>query len=530
MHSSVHPQNATLNEFLRRLPDVPAAFTLSSATPSSLWKLTRDELLNYFTTVDIGADSNSLSDQTQTLLQYTVDVSKSSLCSSAESSAHFIRIFTQLMRTLVSGSGMPSLLWANPACAIPLRMHAFATLLQVISSVNTYMVRSGATQLDGKGKWNLTLLGKVVAMVFDEEQLFVKPGEGTGEIFVLNDWKSMNASLTTATSPDRDFGSGSKPQHQRRREQMRSRQSRKADAKKKIGNDNPVANESLDEFLAGFAFSSDSAVDVDVLANPLVPSSDDSTLDLAPTLCSESSQEKDAPLAIDAQANRTFEFKIDTKSDFQSNLWAGSAESLLISPSVSGSVAAQNMIQAYGGIGPSNRRKWMTAPSSGLATIHENADPVDSDLTESSSLTGLDPVVTQISPERSGDNKPSTTDDINPNDAVDSELVRITTGSSKKMRVPRVKKAGETAEGLGSIDSSTFTSLTVPSTDEEIENAGTAFLDTIGKNLGYRYVLCFIKYFVRFSRLIYIWLQCRPVKGFRRRKTTSGSGAPSQNT
>jgi hypothetical protein len=188
------------------------------------------------------------------------------------------------------------------------------------------------------------------------------------------------------------------------------------------------------------------------------------------------------------------------------------------------------MIQAYGGIGPSNRRKWMTAPSSGLATIHENADPIDSDLTESSSLTGLDPVVTQISPERSGDNKFSTTDDINTSDAVDSELVRIVTGSSKKMRVPRIKKARETAEGLGSMDSNTFSSLTVPSTDEEIENAGTAFLDTIGKNLGYRYVLCSIKYFVSFSRLIYIWLQCRPVKGFRRRKTTSGSGAPSQNT
>ena len=529
VHSSVHPQNETLNEFHRQLPDLPTALNLSSDTPSSLWKLTRYELLNYFTTIDIGADNNNPSDKTQKLLQYTVDVSKASLCSAAESSAHFIRIFTQLMRTMVSGGGMPSLSWANPACAIPLRIHAFATLLQVISSVNTYMVRSGVTQLDGKGKWNLTLLGKVVAMVFDEGQLFIQPGEGTGEIFVLDDWKSMNGSLTAATSPERDFDSGSKPQHHRRREQMRSRQSRKADAKKKVGNDDPAAKDSLDEFRAEFAFISDSAVNADVSVNPLVPLSNGSPLDLAPTLSSEANQKKFSSLAIDAQANRTF-VKIDTKSDFQSNLWAGSAESLLVSPSVSGSVAAQNMIQAYGGIGPSNRRKWMTAPSSGLATIHENADPVDSDLTENSSLAGLGPVVTQISPERSGDTMSSTSDDFNTSDSMDSELVRIVTGSSKKMRVPRIKKGGEMAEGCGSIDSGTSSSLTVPSTDEEIETAGTAFLDAIGKNLGYRYVLRFSKYFVRFSRLNYSWIKYRPVQGFRRRRTTSGSCAPSQNT
>jgi hypothetical protein len=166
------------------------------------------------------------------------------------------------------------------------------------------MVRSGATQLDGKGKWNLTLLGKIVAMVFDEEQLFIKPGEGTGEIFVLNDWKSMNASPTVSTSQERDFESGSKPQHHRRREQMRSRQSRKADVKKNTGNDNPTAKESLDEFLAGFAFISDSAVDVDLSTNPLVASSDDSAVALAPTLFPEASQEMDAAFAIDAQGNR----------------------------------------------------------------------------------------------------------------------------------------------------------------------------------------------------------------------------------
>jgi hypothetical protein len=358
------------------------------------------------------------------------------------------------------------------------------------------MVRNGATQLDGKGKWNLTLLGKVVAMIFDEEQLFTKPGEGTGEIFVLKDWMSIKASAAVSTTPERD----NKPQRHRRRDQMRSRQSsRQADVKKNTGNDNPAAKESLDDFLAGFASLSDRGVDNEQSTRTFVASSDDFVL---PQSFLEATPEKDTSSAIEAQVDKTVDFKIDSKSDFQSNLWAGSAESLLVSP-VSGSAAAQNMIHAFSGIGPSSRRKWMTAPSSGLATIHENADPVDPDLTEGSSLTGLRAVVTEISPGRAGD-------DTNTSDAVDSELVRTAPATNKKMRVPQVKKSFETAEDHGSFDNNTSTSLTVPSTDEEIEKSGTAFLEAIGKNLGYGYVICFNKHFVRLSKLIHIYFQCWP--------------------
>jgi hypothetical protein len=337
------------------------------------------------------------------------------------------------------------------------------------------MVRSGATQIDGKGKWNLTLLGKVVAMIFDEEQLFTRSGELTGEVFVLKDWMSMKASAAAPPILERD----NKPQRHRRRDQMRSKQSsRQTDVKKNKGNDNPAAKESLDDFLAEFASMSDIVVDNEQSTALFVASSDDLVLPQRPTSFFEEKLEKDAPSSIEGQVDKTFDFKIDSKSDFQSNLWAGSAESLLVSSSVSGTEAAQNMIHAFGVIGPSSRRKWMTAPSSGLATIHENADPVDPYLIEGSSLTNLRAVVTQISPGRAGV-------DTNTSDAVDSELVRTAPATNKKMRVPQLKKGVETLEDHGSFDNNTFTSLTVPSTDEEIEKSGTAFLDAIGKNLGY---------------------------------------------
>jgi hypothetical protein len=339
------------------------------------------------------------------------------------------------------------------------------------------MVRNGATQIDGKDKWNLTLLGKVVALIFDEEQFFTRSGEGAGEVFVLKDWMSMKANTAETMTPERD----NKPQRHRRRDQMRSRQSsQQANVKKNTGDDNPAATESLDDFLADFASMSDSVINNEQSTRLSFAAGDGLVLPQVPKSFLEEKLEKDGPSqsASEQQVNKTFDFKIDSKADFQSNLWAGSAESLLVSSSVSGSVAAQNMIHTFGVIGPSSRRKWVTAPSTGLATIHENADPVNPDLTEGSSLSGLRAVVTQISPGRAGD-------ESNTSDAVDSELVRTAPITNKKMRVPQVKRSVEMTDDHGSFDDSTFASLTVPSTDEEIERSGTAFLDAIGKNLGY---------------------------------------------
>lgn len=484
MHSSIHPQNATLNEFFGRIPTGPLSFAPAADSPS--WKLSRPGLLTFLNNATDDASSRlDVSDDMEQLLLFTIDVSKPALCSAAESSTHFVRIFTQLMRTVVCGTGIPSILWANPACAIPLRMHAFATLLQTISSVNSYMMKNGATQLDGRGKWNLSLLGKVVAMIFDEEHLFMKNGSGTGEIISLSGWESMNSKL-----PFQSFDeSGDKSQRRRRREQMRSRQSGKPEVKKNAGNENLSMAENLDDFLADFASASEpvqeknESVQGDDSVKPLLAPNATVTL---PMLLRIDSADEGPPTPEAAESKPGM--KIDTKAEFQNNLWIGSAESLEPSPTSSGSNAAQNMIHAYAGVGPSSRKKWLTAPTSGLATIRE--DVTDLELNESTSRLpfNLDPVVTQISPER-GREKAVSTVEVSRGDAVDSELVlRAPPPNKRVMRVPRRAKAED--DSINSLSNS-VTSLSIPSTDDEIEEAGTAFLDEIGKSLGYRYVICF---------------------------------------
>ena len=229
--------------------------------------------------------------------------------------------------------------------------------------------------------------------------------------------------------------------------------------------------ESFDDLLAALASTTDSTTNSDMDAEAL------DSLD-APSESSESPPEKEKTVI-------SSDFKIDSKSEFQSNLWAGSAESPTQSTSVSGSIMAKNMIQAYGGAsGPSNRRKWMTAPMSGLATIQEDAGP---GFSESNSDLGA--LVTPLSPDLPGDKKTNADAE---SDVVDDELVLrkpvASTAERKKMRVPNVGKPTKEHSkrpSYGSLDSShtSLSSLTVP-TSEEALTAGTAFLDEIGKNLG----------------------------------------------
>jgi hypothetical protein len=470
VHSSIHPQNATLNEFLCRIPDAPAPLPAAVTSLSSPWKLSRPELLKYIATAEAETELDDDSDEMQKLLLYTIDVARPSLCSPSESSAHFLRIFGQLMRTIVSGNGTPSVVWANPASAIPLRMHAFATLLQILNGINTYMVRTGCTQLDGKSRWNLMQLGRVVSMAFDEEKLFSNFEACPGEVFSLDAWEAMYIDPSFSKSSE-SASEEESPQAQRsnRRGKTLPRQPRTAEATNSEGSDTSSKDDSFAELLAALATpaENESSENQDLETSAPLPDSDETS--------SPPTQE-----AIE----RSSDVKIDSKSDFQNNLWTGSAESST-PPSVSGSTAAQTMIQAYSG-GPSNRRKWMTAPTSGLATIREDAGPIESDLDESAPDLGA--VVTPLSPERPENRKIDSDSEI-----VLRDPIIVEKKTTKKMRVPRVTKSigkEDKEKKSASLDSRSTSSPTVPSTDEEILTAGTAFLETIGKNLGYRYAPC----------------------------------------
>jgi hypothetical protein len=468
VHSSIHPQNATLNEFLCRIPDAPAPLPAAVTSSSSPWKLNRPELLKYIATAEAETELDDDSDEMQKLLLYTIDVARPSLCSPSESSAHFLRIFGQLMRTIVSGNGTPSVVWANPASAIPLRMHAFATLLQILNGINTYMVRNGCTQLDGKSRWNLMQLGRVVAMAFDEEKLFSNFEACPGEVFSLDAWKAMYIDPGfSKSSESASKEESSRAQRRNRREKTLPRQPRTAEATNSEGSHTALKDDSFAELLAALAtpVENESSENQDLETSASLPDSDET-----------SSPPKEEAV------EQSSDFKIDSKSDFQNNLWAGSADSSTLS-SVSGSTVAQSMIQTYG-VGPSSRRKWMTAPTSGLATIPEDTDRTGSDLNES--VSDLGAVVTALSPERPEDRKIDSDTEV-----VLGDPIIVEKKTTKKMRVPRVTKSvGKEAkeQKSASLDSRSTSSLTVPSTDEEILTAGTAFLETIGKNLGYRYV------------------------------------------
>jgi len=74
---------------------------------------------------------------------------------------------------MTSGVGEPDSLWSDPSWSCELRMRSFSALLHALSSVIHLLYSSRHTnQLDGRPKWNLTSMGRLIALIFDEEILF----------------------------------------------------------------------------------------------------------------------------------------------------------------------------------------------------------------------------------------------------------------------------------------------------------------------------------------------------------------------
>jgi hypothetical protein len=176
-----------------------------------------------------------------------------------------------------------------------------------------------------------------------------------------------------------------------------------------------------------------------------------------------------------------------------------------------------NMIGAFGGLGNStgpaaNRRRWMTAPSSALATIREDQDAIENKETPER-MNAPQPWSSPGNESSESDSTSSVPDSPTKSvDALDTELVLRAKATKaapvKQMRVPRVQTIGGSVTDNATIDIAATTTLslidtnvtkeenlisptnstssTIPTTDEEIESAGTAFLDVIGKNLGYQ--------------------------------------------
>lgn len=438
--SSVHVQNVALSAFFQSIPQAPCCCVPKNRTFQQAFRIAKSDSLQH------------LEDQ---LLSHTSDIAKASVCPSYELVTHFIRINFHLWRTLVVGSGEPTLEWSNPASLIPLRLHSFSSLLQILNAVSTHLSKHGITELNGKGKWNMIIMSKIVAMLFDEEVIL--PGRNETWKPPMQDdlpFQQMDSKLDCETQRlCKDEKNYSNSTNQTNNVTMSS-----GPTKSLTRDDITVlAYDNKPNKPAPLRARSSSAPN----ANKLQV---DSKIDFQPVDSSMAS-----PRGRSFSAPNAKGLKIDTKIDFQAAL---------------NSMSSPNSGSPFGNIsGPAaNRRKWMTLPSSSLATIQEDNDKVD----ERKELYKL--------------SIPKECDDHG--DALDTELFKTKNNKVKQFRVPKVQQTPkstdhtflnesqinrETDSVVTNVDESLDgTGKVVPKTDKEIEDAGTAFLDRIGQNLGYK--------------------------------------------
>ncbi|KAL7554277.1 hypothetical protein ACHAWF_017721 [Thalassiosira exigua] len=450
--TSVHPQNKTLAELFLTKPKPPRSLLPNDFTePYSPWGKYRSEILYRLKPERIPPFNfvgGPLAEMERKLLEPVVSLTKSSKCPHGDLMAHMVRVVAQLWRTAVSGAGEPSILWASPEALIPLRLNAFATLLHTVSSASHHMAKSGLRQLDGNATWDLSALGKLSSMLFDESEIMGGPLEHAQQIRPPSPKKPLTnrpsiLSGRAKTSAEKDLHSP-RPSIVAR---YSSEESPTVSDKKTFD---------VDAMLGLDATPQRS----DVTANNAVESVSDDTL---------------------AVTSGEAGFKVDSKNDFMSAL--RTAVSLDDS---NPELPRQSTTRADPFIKPKRQeRRWMTLPLNALATIQEN----DGD-DRVGSVGDLQPT---IQPPKNGD-------------SIDTELV-LKAGEKqamKKFRVPQVApqvKPSDNAEQLSSfLDSlappkqekaiddkprAPEKQRTLPKDDKDIEAAGTAFLDSLSKSMGF---------------------------------------------
>jgi hypothetical protein len=532
VQSSLHAQNPTLSEFFSQETGIVKSprGLLKGKEIIPLKNMSREEIYESFgdeTAImsQPPASHNNTPYDMDKLLISTVDISKPSLCSVSDISSNLLRILLQLWKIGIAGTVESDLSWANPNSIIPLRIHAFATMLQLLGSSTLFLSKRGATQLDGTKKWTLISLSRVLALVFDEGTIFGdQAGESLDGVFFAD---SKTHSKVTAASNEKDELSPKSATSDKKRRHVRSNfeflnNSETMGGTKTTRNRSASVDNSDFFGPSGIVFSGPS----DALDH----------LQTSPDRKGESSPRKSlqrSSLArsksADAVHNTLFDPtppKIDSVFDFKNALEAsyresenscdepligGSGESNSVTATNSGEAAAQAMIKAFSGP-VTGRRRWMTAPAPNLATIAEDSDAtadVSAYKAEAERLGPLDSMDTELFVKKSksktkqmrvpntkktpaSSNKESTTggDSSSPNkdDSISTKLEDIALSITKvepDLKVPLSKEKKDESHGTkqqqGRDD-------TLPTTDE-IESAGISFLEAIERSFGLRCVL-----------------------------------------
>jgi hypothetical protein len=432
------------------------------------------------------------------LLISTVDISKPSMCSLSDVSSNLLRIILQLWKIAIAGTAESDLEWANPNSIIPLRIHAFATLLQLLGSSTVYLAKRGFTQLDGTNKWNLISLSRVLALLFDEGTLF---GEHAEEPISRGFLAALDNSSKDPTDPQK------KTSNEKKRRHVRSNFEFLNNSDTLLGDDSSANNVygGSDILFSGRSHGSD------FLSGARQELKPNAKLD-KPFLARSKS--------ADAVPSSTQTSWVDSVNDFKSALESGyreeteSDELSHDSGSSSGNAAALSMIKAFSGPAVGSKR-WMTAPAPNLATISEDAagDAAAYDQAElQKNLGPLDSLDTElflkpskmkpkqmrvpnvktkgaqsnddtdVAPDNQEKDKPNgpTLEDISLSIArvgSDGDSAEEFTVEEKEKNQPRAGKVRED---------------TLPTTDDEIESAGISFLEAIERNFGLRQVMSYL--------------------------------------
>ncbi len=464
VQSSIHSQNATLNEFLSQEPDVSVPLKVAGKDVMSFLRSGKEAILRQLTSSPFRA-SEEIQYESKKLLISTVDLARPDMCSVSDITLHLVRVCNQLWKVAVAGTGHLDLKWANPAATLPLRVNAFATLLQILGSSTMFLSKRGVTQLDGNGKFGLLSLSRLMGLLFNEKEMF---GDRYDEAFSDDFLSCFSGEVKTSTKSSSskrvsrghvrsslEFGYGSDG------------------VGAIIAEKNSKSNDSLT--LSDVALGSDKKAD----ASPM------SALELRDKFLNESNGPK-----------------IDTVHDFKTAMQTGQKdfeEDIIHEGQYSGNEVAASWIVAFGGSSAGNNRRWMTAPAPGLSTIQEDTN-FDED-------------------KNPRDQKPSKVE--GPLDSLDAEIVLSSNSGKKKpvtqFRIPkRSSKSSNDNQSLEksmepfadseqsldltagvelmSIDSEERKltekekrkqqSQTLPVTDADMLKAGTSFLDAIEKSLG----------------------------------------------
>ncbi len=481
--SSIHPQNDALETFFQHVPRPPQY--LSGDDFRGVWKMKSDQIKKEMDKVKQTFDQMDMPNDKQLLL-HTIEISKNSICPPSQIVPHFVRISFQLWRSFVAGSGEPHLAFANPAMSLPLRLHSFSALLYVFNQVCSRMMKSDVTETSGSQKFTMNTMSSLVSFLFDEESIFLDasclPVEECSHTS-----KTKEEGGVTAFPTDTNNKEGPK---------KLIIETGHHSIEKVV--DNTTSNQLSNNLSLGTTQKSFfQKLDIEFVANE-EDTSTESPSNVSPTSTQDDihvkkGSAKPAPLRTRSfSAPNEKQLKIDTKSDFQFALSAG------ISPSGAGSPFATSTP-----FGPAaSRRKWLGNGSLSLATISEDHDKIDNN--ESDDPVGLG----RSSMSDRSLQMTSTEAGETPVNDIDTEIVLNSTKPSKvkQMRVPKVQHSRKREEikedkpidiaedESNGNDSDSQSSMTVPSMDE-IETAGTAFLDSINAAYGLGYVL-FLSYIV----------------------------------